>query len=136
MHMAWCADAWQAHAEPRPAAAPRLAPRGAVQAARALLAKAGPTLTESEAKRVLAAYGVPVVKERLTANGEEALSAGRALGYPVVLKAESPTLLHKTELGVVKLAIGDDAALRKAYGEIIAAAKGHELRGVLVQPML
>jgi acyl-CoA synthetase (NDP forming) len=128
--------AWQAHAEPQLAPAPRLAPRGAAQAARALLAKAGPTLTESEAKRVLAAYGVPVVKERLAANGEEALAAGRALGYPVVLKAESPTILHKTELGVVKLAIGDDAALRKAYGEIIAAAKGHELRGVLVQPML
>jgi acyl-CoA synthetase (NDP forming) len=128
--------AWQAHAHAGPEPAPRLAPRGAAQAAGALLAKAGPTLTESEAKRVLAAYGVPVVKERLAANGEEALAAGRALGYPVVLKAESPTILDKSELGVVKLAIGDDAALRKAYDEIVAAAKGHELRGVLVQPML
>jgi acyl-CoA synthetase (NDP forming) len=128
--------AWQAQAVPRPAPASRLAPQGAAQAASAVLAKAGPTLTESEAKRVLAAYGVPVVRERLAANAEEALAAERALGYPVVLKAESPTILHKTELGVVKLGIGDDAALLKAHGEIVAAAKGHTLRGVLVQPMI
>ncbi len=128
--------AWQARAEPRPAPAPRLAPQGAAQAASAVLAKAGPTLTESEAKRVLAAYGVPVVRERLAANAEEVLAAARALGYPVVLKAESPTILHKTELGVVKLGLGDDGALLKAYAEIVAAAKGHALRGVLVQPMI
>lgn len=128
--------AWQAQAEQRHEPAPRLAPQAAAQAASALLAKAGPSLTESEAKRVLAAYGVPVVRERLAHNDEEALAAARALGYPVVLKAESPSILHKTELGVVKLGIGDDAALRKAYDEIVAAAKGHELRGVLVQPML
>jgi acyl-CoA synthetase (NDP forming) len=128
--------AWHAHAGRRDEPAPRLAARTAAHTAGALLAKAGPTLTESEAKQVLAVYGVPVVRERRAYNGEEALAAARALGYPVVLKAESPTILHKTELGVVRLGIGDDAALGKAYGEIVAAAKGHELRGVLVQPML
>jgi acyl-CoA synthetase (NDP forming) len=128
--------AWQAQAEQRYEPAPRLAPQAAAQAASALLARAGPSLTESEAKRVLVAYGVPVVRERLAHNGEEALAAARALGYPVVLKAESPTILHKTELGVVKLGLGDEGAVRRAYAEIEAAARGHELRGVLVQPML
>jgi acyl-CoA synthetase (NDP forming) len=52
------------------------------------------------------------------------------------MKAESPTILHKTELGVVRLGIADEAALRRAYAEIVAAAMGHELRGVLVQPMI
>jgi len=48
----------------------------------------------------------------------------------------SLTILHKTELGVMRLGIGDEAALRRAYAEIADAARGHELRGVLVQPMI
>ena len=128
--------AWHAHAERRFEAAAPLAPPGAAQQARKLLATARGALTESEAKRVLAAYGVPVVEERLAKDTQEARAAARALGYPVALKAESPTILHKTELGVVRLGIADDAALEPAYGEIVAAAQGHALRGVLVQPMI
>jgi acyl-CoA synthetase (NDP forming) len=128
--------AWHAHADRDFAQAPRLAPAGAVKEAESMLAAAGPALTEREAKRVLAAYGVPVVEERLATSAEEALAAARAFGYPVVLKGESPAIPHKSELGVVKVGIGDDKALRQAYGEIESAARGHGLRGVLVQPMV
>ncbi|MDH3318869.1 MAG: acetate--CoA ligase family protein [Betaproteobacteria bacterium] len=128
--------AWHAHAEQETKPTARVSPPGAAQAAGELLANAGPSLTESEAKRVLAVYGVPVIEERLARGVDEALAAARAFGYPVALKAESPTILHKTELGVVKLGIGHDAELERAYDEIEAAARGHELRGVLVQPMI
>jgi acyl-CoA synthetase (NDP forming) len=128
--------AWQAHAELRFEAAPRLSAPAAAQEARRLMAAVKGNLTESEAKRVLAAYGVPVVEERLARGAEEARAAAREFGYPVVMKAESPTILHKTELGVVKLGIADDGALKQAYEEIVAASRGHELRGVLVQPMI
>jgi len=128
--------AWHARADRKFEAAARLAPSGAARQARKRIAEARGNLTESEAKRVLAAYGVPVVEERLAKTVDEARAAARAFGYPVVMKAESPTILHKTELGVVKLGIADDAALAHAYAEIEAAAKGHELRGVLVQPMI
>jgi acyl-CoA synthetase (NDP forming) len=128
--------AWHASADRKFEDAPRLAPAGAADAARRVLAAATGNLTESEAKRALAGYGVPVVEERLARGVDEALAAARALGYPVVLKAESPTILHKSELGVVKLGIGHDAALCRAYDEIVAASRGHELRGVLVQPMI
>jgi acyl-CoA synthetase (NDP forming) len=128
--------AWHAHADRRSEPASRLSPADAAQEARKRLAAAKRSLTESEAKHVLAAYGVPAVEERLAKSVEEARAAAHAFGYPVVMKAESPTILHKTELGVVKLGLGDDAAVRRAYAEIEAAARGHELRGVLVQPML
>ncbi len=128
--------AWHALADRQVETAPRLSPPGAAQAAREILAQCGATLTESESKRVLAAYGVPVVEERLARSADEAASAARALGYPVAMKAESPTILHKTEVGVVKLGIADDKALQQAYEEILAASKGHELRGILVQPMI
>jgi acetate---CoA ligase (ADP-forming) len=130
--------AWQAHTVAPFHQAPRLAPPQAAQEARRHLSASaeGTALSESEAKRVLACYGVPVVEERLAGSVEEAVSAARQLRYPVAMKAESPTILHKTELGVVKLGLADEAAVRAAYAEIVAAAKGHALRGVLVQPMV
>lgn len=128
--------AWHARAAHAFAPAPRRSSARAAQEARSLLASAGATLTEREAKRVLAAYGVPVVEERLARHADEAAAAARALGYPVVLKAEAPSILHKTELDVVRLGIGNEAELRSAYAEIIAAARGHELHGVVVQPMI
>lgn len=129
--------AWQAfHArDPVEASPARLAREDAAKEARMLLAAGGATLVEREAKTVLAAYGVPVVEERLARTADEAVAAARALGYPVVLKAESPTILHKTELGVVRLGIADEAGVRRHYGEIVSAARGHELAGILVQPM-
>ena len=128
--------AWHALADRKVEAAPRLSPPGAAQAARQMLAAAGNALTESESKRVLATYGVPVVEERLAGTADAAASAAQELGYPVAMKAESPTILHKTELGVVRLGIADEAALRRAFAEIAAAAVGQDLRGVLVQPMI
>lgn len=129
--------AWQAfHAREAVEKAPaRLAGKDAAARARALLGAAGDTLVEREAKQVLAAYGVPVVEERLARSADEAVAAAQALGYPVVLKAESPTILHKTELGVVRLNVADEAGVRRHYAEIVAAARGHELAGILVQPM-
>jgi len=128
--------AWHALADRKVEPAKRITDAAAPAEAKKLLAAAGATLTEREAKKLLAVYGVPVVEERLARTVEEALAAARALGYPVAMKAESPTILHKTELGVVQLGIADEPALRRAYDEIVAAARGHELRGVLVQPMV
>jgi acyl-CoA synthetase (NDP forming) len=128
--------AWHVRGARAFAPAPRRSPPDAAREARRRLAAATGNLTESEAKRVLAAYGVPVVEERLAKNVEQALAAAKAVGFPVAMKAESPTILHKTELGVVRLGLADEAALRTAYEEIVAAAQGHVLRGVLVQPMI
>ena len=129
---AWHARADASAAPPRK----RSSPESAAHAARKVFATAGETLSERESGRILSAYGVPVVEERLAQNADEAVAAARAVGYPVVLKAESPTILHKTELGVVRVGIADDTAVRRHYAEIVAAARGHELRGVLVQPMI
>ena len=82
--------AWQWRADKRAAGAQTVAATAAIiELTRALIAQAGGrTLTEREAKDVLAHYNVPVVGERLTASPDEAVSAAEALGYPVVLKVE------------------------------------------------
>jgi succinyl-CoA synthetase beta subunit len=110
------------------------------EAAALIAAAGGRPLTEHAAKAALALYGVPVVGETLVQTAEEAVAAAGALGYPVVLKVESPDLLHKTEAGVVRLDLRDADAVRGAYAEITARAAAMEpvprVRGVLVQPMV
>ena len=119
----------------------RLAPVDAATRARALL-QAAPerVLTERESKEVLALYGIPVVTEGLAADADEAAALAARGGYPVVLKAESPDLPHKTEAGVIRLDIRDEGALRRAHAQILANAAmvqpAPRLNGVLVQPMV
>ena len=98
------------------------------------------TLTEREAKRVLAAYGIPVVDECIATSSDAAVRAAHDLGLPVVLKVESPDLPHKTEAGGVRLDLRTVAAVRDAYDKIMRNALRHSpnarVNGVLVQPMI
>jgi succinyl-CoA synthetase beta subunit len=94
---------------------------------------------EAEAKAVFAAAGLPVGEERRAASLEEALAAAEALGYPVVLKLDSPDVAHKTEVEGVQLDLRDAAALRAAHARIMAGVARHapsaRVDGVLVQRM-
>ena len=110
----------------------------AVKVARRTLKDYG-SFTEHEAKRLLAAAGVPVPAERLARTADEAVDAADALGYPVVLKIVSPDILHKTDIGGVALNLSDAASTRKAYDTIMEGAKAAmpraRLDGVLVTRM-
>jgi succinyl-CoA synthetase beta subunit len=112
-----------------------------VRQAGALIAAAGGrTLTEREAKAALALYGVPVVGESVAQSVDEAVKAAGSLGYPVVLKVESPDLPHKTEAGVVRLNLGNADDVRTAWKTIMANANAvappPRINGVLVQTMV
>jgi acetyl-CoA synthetase len=136
-------SAWHWRADKRAAGARVVAPTDAAVVARArglIEAAPGRTLTEREAKAVLAVYGVPVVGERLVQSAAEAVAAAEALGYPVVLKVESPDLPHKTEAGVIRLGLGTAEAVLAAYEAVMANAGKVSpppvVNGVLVQPMV
>jgi acetyltransferase len=98
------------------------------------------TLSESESKRLLAAWGVVSARERLVGSAEEAVEAAEQLGFPVALKVDSPDILHKTEAGVVRLNLGDAAQVRTACAEILASARAYapqaRINGVSVQEMV
>ena len=135
--------AWHWRADKRAAGSAAIAatPAATVQQAGKLIAAAGgQTLTEREAKQALALYGVPVVGERVAHSADEAVNAAASMGYPVVLKVESPDLPHKTEAGVVRLNLRDADAVRDAYGQIMAKAQAvsptPRINGVLVQQMI
>jgi acyl-CoA synthetase (NDP forming) len=131
---------WDAQLKaPRPAPPPPTDP-AVVAATAERLAAAGPALTEREAKEILAGYGVKTALDRVVLDEDSAVRAAEAMGYPVVLKVESPDIPHKTEAGVVRLGLGDETAVRDAFAAIMAAARRVEppplVRGVLVQPMI
>lgn len=78
-------------------------------------------LTEPEAKAILSGYGVPIPAATLTADVEEAVRAAATSGYPVVLKGVVADVVHKSDLGLVKVGIADEAALRIAFAQIAEA---------------
>jgi succinyl-CoA synthetase beta subunit len=96
---------------------------------------AAAALSEHESKKLLARYGIPVVREELAVSLDDALEAARRIGFPVALKACGAGLSHKTELGVVELNVGNDGAAREAYQRIAERAPG-KLDGILVQEMV
>jgi succinyl-CoA synthetase beta subunit len=114
-------------------AADRVATVGAIL--RTAAARGQRALAEHEAKQVLAAYGFPITREILVAAREDVPRAAAAIGYPVVLKASSPQIPHKTEQGLVRLGLHDEAAALEAYDAIAAGLAGRP-GGVLVQEMV
>ena len=93
-------------------------------------------LSEYDSKRVLAAYGVPVTREELASEAQAAVAAAGRIGYPVVVKACSPDLMHKSDQGLVVLNVADAAAVERAVEAIGQAADGASLDGYLVQQMV
>lgn len=97
-------------------------------------------LSEFESKRVLQLYGIPVVETQFALTADEAVSAARAIDFPVVLKLHSESVTHKTDVGGVKLDLADEAAVRRAFGEIEASLRektpGGGFQGVTVQSMV
>ena len=97
-------------------------------------------LTEAQSKALLAAYGLPVTREFLAKNADEAALCARAIGGPVALKIQSADIPHKTEAKALRLAVSGDDAVRRAYREVIEAAHayrpGARIDGVLVQEMV
>jgi acetyl-CoA synthetase (ADP-forming) len=89
-------------------------------------------LTEPEAKALLRACGVPVPRERLAASADEAAAAAEAVGYPVVLKGVARGVVHKSDVGAVKLGLTDAEAVRQAWYEVTAALGAHQVEGCLV----
>jgi acyl-CoA synthetase (NDP forming) len=87
--------------------------------------------------RVLELYGIPVAEQRLAAGREEALAAAREIGFPVVLKAVAPGLVHKSEVGAVRVDLRDEGELARALGEMEGAVgrAGLAVEGFLVQEM-
>lgn len=97
-------------------------------------------LNEFEAKKLLAAYGIPVVETREATGEEQAVAVANDIGYPVALKLLSNTIAHKTDVDGVRLNLGSDDEVRGAFhairNSVTARAEAQHFAGVTVQPMI
>jgi acyl-CoA synthetase (NDP forming) len=93
----------------------------------------GDWMPPDQAAELLRCYGVPLVELAGASSEDEAVEAFRAAAGPVVLKADVPGLLHKTDAGAVELRTEDE--VRAAYRRL-AERFGERQRQVLVQPMI
>ena len=96
-----------------------------------------------ELTRVLSAYGIPLTPAVLARDAVEAVAAAKphlAKGVPVVLKIQSPDIVHKSEVGGVRLDLASEGAVRDAATEILSRARaakpGARIAGVTVFPMI
>jgi acetyltransferase len=96
-------------------------------------------MTEKEAHELLMCYGFPLLKSRLVRDPSELASAIEEVGFPAVMKLDSPDILHKSDAGGVRLGIKSQEQAEKAFHEIIASAKRYRpsalIRGILLQQM-
>ncbi len=94
-------------------------------------------LNFEESRHMLNQYGIPLVGT-LVADPRGVAEAAKSQGYPVVLKALSPEIIHKTDAGAVALHLKDDEELRAALQQLLENVRTHgvtELDGILVQPV-
>lgn len=100
----------------------------------------GRFLTETLAKEILQAYGMPVTKTERADSAQAAAAAAERIGWPVALKILSPDISHKTDADGVQLDLRSTAEVHAAYERIMAGARRYNdkalIEGVSVQPYL
>ena len=84
---------------------------------------------------VLADAGIPVVRSTTVTSAADAMAAADAMGFPIALKAVAPGLVHKSDVGGVRLGLADGDAVRAAYHAMGEALEG-TMTGAVVQPMV
>ena len=106
----------------------------------AAIAERRTLLSQKESKALLSAFRIPVAKTVLARTADEAMRVATELGFPVVLKIDSPDITHKSDVNGVRLNIADAQAVRATYGqivdEVVRLRPGARVNGVVVEPMV
>ncbi len=91
-------------------------------------------ITEEAAKSILKKYGIKVPGFALVKSADEAAKAAKKLGYPLVMKVVSPQILHKTDVGGVKVGVTNVADVKKTFNDMygrLSKKKGVNVKGIL-----
>lgn len=100
----------------------------------------GDALSEAEAKRFLHDHGVRIAREALAESAQAAVRTAEDIGYPVVLKVDSPDIAHKSDAGGVALSLRNAQEVAAAFDRVHKNVRSHHpaarIRGVAVQEMV
>src|SRR5437879_7027627 len=94
-------------------------------------------LSQTDAMSLLSAYGLPAIKTEFARTRQQAVALAKKVGLPVAMKIVSPDVVHKVDIGAVKLDLDSDQDIGEAFDEILknvkANAPGARIEGVLLQ---
>ncbi|HEV8268725.1 MAG TPA: GNAT family N-acetyltransferase [Thermoanaerobaculia bacterium] len=99
------------------------------------ISRGGGWLAPAEVNALLSAAGIAVAPSRFVTSATQAAEAAKEIGFPVALKAVGPSILHKTEVGGVKLSLGSASAVKAADREMKRRI-GAQMTGAVVQKMI
>jgi acetyltransferase len=114
--------------------------RGARLVIDSALAERRKLLSETESKALLAAFHIPIARTVLARSAQDAMLMAQEMGFPVAMKIDSPDIAHKSDVGGVRLNLGDAESVRSGYREMLDEVAGKRadarLNGVTVEPMI
>jgi 3-hydroxypropionyl-CoA synthetase (ADP-forming) len=94
-------------------------------------------ITEESSKEILSEYGIKVPKYALVTNSDEAEQKSKEIGFPLVAKIVSPDILHKTDVGGVKVGLSSEDEVKKAFDDMFNRLKEKfDVKGVLLEKMV
>ncbi|HUX30404.1 MAG TPA: bifunctional acetate--CoA ligase family protein/GNAT family N-acetyltransferase [Thiobacillus sp.] len=97
-------------------------------------------LNEVESKALLAAFHIPIAQTLIARNAMEAMLLAQQIGFPVVMKINSPDITHKSDVNGVRLGLSSGQAVRSAYSEMLAdigrLRPDATLDGIVIEPMV
>jgi acetyltransferase len=106
----------------------------------AMLQTADLSLSEHQSKALLNLYGIPVTREMVSTSASDAVRFAEEIGFPVVLKVDSPDILHKSEANAIRVGVGSKEEIIQIYDGLIENAKKYNsnarINGILVQEMI
>jgi len=97
-------------------------------------------LSPKEIANLLGCYGIRIADTLMATTADEATAAAATVGFPVAVKLSSSTIIHKTDVGGVKLDLESQIAVKRAFNDIKSGlskiGRQHEMEGVTVQHMI
>jgi len=104
-----------------------------------VLADGRSILTQAESKAILSTFHIPILQSIPAGSAQEAMLVAQEIGYPVAMKIDSPDITHKTDVGGVKLGLGNARQVRNTYHEMISSVETVQpeakINGVVIEPM-
>ncbi|HEY0579428.1 MAG TPA: acetate--CoA ligase family protein, partial [Candidatus Nitrosocosmicus sp.] len=94
-------------------------------------------ITEEIAKNILTAYDIKVPRFALVQDVESAIKEANSIGYPLVAKIVSPQILHKTDVGGVKIDLKNEEDVKTAFNDMyVRLSKEYDVKGILLEKMV
>jgi 3-hydroxypropionyl-CoA synthetase (ADP-forming) len=94
-------------------------------------------ITEEQAKQILESYGVRVPAYALVKSADEAVREARRIGFPLVMKVVSPEILHKTDVGGVKVGVKSEQEVREVFNDMYTRLSSkYSIKGILLEQMV